>query len=76
MDTEYHPTKLITLRETTRRLGLAQQTGYNMLWLKKGVLAEIPRYRLGRSWRFSEQDVEDFLKRRRVEPQRAGRGQE
>lgn len=56
--------RLLGVGETSRRLGYRPQTLYN----RAGALAELPFIRIGRSIRFSEADIEIFLKQRRVEP--------
>ena len=56
--------RLLGVGETSHRLGYRPQTLYN--WA--GALAELPFFRIGRSIRFSEADIEKFLEARRVEP--------
>ena len=56
--------RLFGVGETSRRLGYAEQTIYN----RKGEIAQLPFFRIGRSIRYSEMDIEKFLEARRVEP--------
>jgi len=56
--------RLLGVGETSRRLGYRPQTLYN----RAGELAKLPFFRIGRSLRFSEADIERFLDARRVAP--------
>ena len=56
--------RLLTVDQVCPRLGYAKQTLYN----RAGALAQLPFFRIGRSIRFSEVDIEIFLEQRRVEP--------
>lgn len=62
---------MLSMRATCARVGCAISTGYNSVWSGKGLLAEIPHYKIGRSLRFAESDIDAFLAARRVTP--AGR---
>ncbi len=57
--------RLLTIREAAPLLGYARQTIYNRV----GELTRLSFYRIGRSIRYAEANVEVFLKQRRVEPQ-------
>ena len=63
--------RLLRIGEACPLLGYARQTIYNAIYSREGELAQLPFYRVGRSIRFAEEDIETFLKFRRVEP-RAG----
>jgi len=65
--------RLLTVGEVCSLLGYARQTVYNKIWSGAGVLAGLPYYRIGRSIRFAEQDINAFLQQRRVEPRTAHR---
>ena len=60
--------RLITIGEAGPLLGYAKQTIYNAIYSGAGELAQLPYYRVGRSIRFAEEDINAFLERRRVEP--------
>jgi excisionase family DNA binding protein len=60
--------RLLTIGEACPLLGYARQTIYNAIYSGAGELAQLPYYRVGRSIRFAEQDINAFLERRRVEP--------
>ena len=60
--------RLITIGEAGPLLGYARQTIYNAIYSGAGELAQLPYYRVGRSIRFAEEDINTFLERRRVEP--------
>ena len=60
--------RLLTIAEACHLLGYARQTLYNALWSGQGELSQLPYYRVGRSIRFAEEDINIFLERRRVEP--------
>lgn len=60
--------RLITIGEASSLLGYAKQTIYNSIYSGIGELAQLPYYRVGRSIRFAEEDINAFLDRRRVEP--------
>lgn len=64
--------RLITIGEAGPLLGYAKQTIYNAIYSGAGELAQLPYYRVGRSIRFAEEDINAFLERRRVEPRVAG----
>jgi excisionase family DNA binding protein len=64
--------RLITTGEAGPLLGYAKQTIYNAIYSGAGELAQLPYYRVGRSIRFAEEDINAFLERRRVEPRVAG----
>jgi len=59
--------RLLTVSETCARIGYSRQTLYNAVWSGEGELAALPYYRVGRSIRFAEEDIEQFLARHRVE---------
>ena len=63
--------RLLSVRELEERGLGAQQTIYNAIHSGQGALAQLPYYRVGRSIRFAEEDVDRFLDARRVAP--AGR---
>ena len=56
--------RLLTVAEACQVLGYRPQTLYN----RCGALAGLPFYRVGRSIRFAEVDIDRFLEKRRVEP--------
>lgn len=56
--------RLLTIREAGPILGCAKQTLYN----RTGEISHLPFYRIGRSIRYAEEDINAFLERRRVEP--------
>jgi len=60
--------RLLTVREAAPLLGYARQTLFNSFWSGTGELARLPHYKVGRSIRISESDIETFLEARRVEP--------
>lgn len=66
--------RLITIGEACILLGYAKQTIYNSIYSGTGELAQIPYYRVGRSIRFAEEDINIFLERRRVEPRPGAAG--
>jgi excisionase family DNA binding protein len=51
--------------------GYQKQTYYNAIHSGTGELSKLPFYRIGRSIRIAEEDLNTFLERRRVDP-RAG----
>lgn len=63
--------RLLTIAEACPLLGYARQSIYNALWSGQGELAQIPFFRIGRSIRFAEEDINAFLERHRVEPRGA-----
>jgi len=66
--------RLLTVSEASTRIGYSRQTLYNAIWSGQGELATIPYYRVGRSIRFAEDDINAFLERRRVEPRPGAEG--
>ena len=66
--------RLLTIGEVCPLLGYARQTIYNAIYSRAGELAQLPYYRVGRSIRFAEEDINAFLERRRVEPQTGAAG--
>ena len=60
--------RLLTISEACPLLGYRPQTVYNSIYCGTGELAKLPFYRVGRSIRFAEEDINAFLERRRVEP--------
>jgi excisionase family DNA binding protein len=60
--------RLLTIREACPLLGYRPQSVYNSISGGTGELAQLPYYRVGRSIRFAEEDINAFLERRRVEP--------
>jgi len=64
--------RLFTIAEACPLLGYRPQTIYNAIYSGAGELAQLPYYRVGRSIRFSEEDINQFLERRRVEPRGEG----
>ena len=52
------------------KTGYRPQTFYNAINSGMGELAKLPFYRIGRSIRIAEEDLDAFLERRRVEPAR------
>jgi excisionase family DNA binding protein len=64
--------RLLTVREAGPLLGYRPQTIYNSIYSGEGELARLPYFRVGRSVRFAEEDINSFLEQRRVEPRRAG----
>jgi len=60
--------RLLTIGEACPLLGYARQTVYNAIYSGAGELAQLPYYRVGRSIRFAEEDINTFLEQRRVEP--------
>ena len=60
--------RLLTIGEACPLLGYARQTIYNAISSQAGELAQLPYYRVGRSIRFAEEEIDRFLERRRVEP--------
>ena len=63
--------RLLTIGEACPLLVYARKTIYNAIYSGAGELAKLPFYRVGRSIRFAEEDINAFLEQRRVEP-RAG----
>ena len=60
--------RLLTITEACPLLGYRKQSVYNSINSGAGELAKLPYYRVGRSIRFAEEDINAFLERRRVEP--------
>ncbi len=60
--------RLLTIAEVCPRIGYRPQTIYNAIYSGAGELSQLPYYRVGRSIRFAEEDINTFLERRRVEP--------
>lgn len=60
--------RLLTIAEACPLIGYAKQTVYNAIYSGAGELAQLPYYRVGRSLRFAEEDINAFLKQRRVDP--------
>ena len=50
------------------KTGYQRQTFYNAIHSGTGELSRLPYYRIGRSIRIAEEDLERFLEVRRVEP--------
>ena len=63
--------RLLKIAEACPLLGYARQTFYNCIYSGEGELAQLPYYRVGRSIRFAEEDIDRFLESRRVEPRGA-----
>jgi excisionase family DNA binding protein len=53
--------RLLTIGEAGPLLGYARQTIYNAIFSGAGELAQLPYYRVGRSIRFAEEDINAFL---------------
>ena len=60
--------RLLTITEACPLIGYRPQTVYNSIYSGTGELAKLPFYRVGRSIRFAEEDINAFLERRRVVP--------
>jgi len=60
--------RLLKLVDACPRLGCRPQTAYNAISSGEGEISKLPFYRIGRSIRIAEDDLERFLAARRVEP--------
>jgi excisionase family DNA binding protein len=52
------PGKLLTTKQVQERLGVSERTVFN--FMERG---DLKGFKVGRSWRFEESEVEDYLRR-------------
>lgn len=48
---------LLTVKDVAKRTALAERTVR-----QKADLGEIPAYKLGKVWRFKEEDIDDYIR--------------
>ena len=54
------PEKFLTMRQAEERLGVSSRTIFN--FIQRG---EIKGFKIGKSWRFSEEEIEGYIERQR-----------
>ncbi len=57
--------KLLTMKQVEERLGVSSRTVFN--FIQRG---EIKGFKVGKSWRFEESEIEDYLKRQQAKAEK------
>lgn len=52
---------LLTIKQVQARLGVSERTVFN--FMERG---ELKGFKVGRSWRFEESDIEEYIQRQRL----------
>ncbi len=54
---------VLTVEEVARRLRVSEATVYNLI---RG--GQLPAFRVGRSWRVDERDLDEYIRRQKTRP--------
>jgi len=61
------PAKLLNIKEVQEILGLSERTVFRLIEKK-----ELKGFKVGREWRFEEEDVTNYIKEQRAKSERDG----